>query len=134
MNKYIIIYIIFFLQVFNCGGKVWLVKTRVYIIMWRGFVTRTRMVNHPGTSGTSRCLTSEHVLWQANPHATAVQILYIKINYLNQLQRVRYLSTAIATRWSIEAVQHSTSLEVHISHSSGPKIHPLLICKNKSSL
>lgn len=34
-----------------------------------------------------------------------------------------YLSKAIATRWSIDAVQQSTSLDVHISHNSGPSDH-----------
>lgn len=45
--------------------------------------------------------------------------------------KISHLSTAIATRWRIEAVQHSTSLEVHMSHSSGPRIHPLLIWNHK---
>lgn len=31
----------------------------------------------------------------------------------------------MATKWSILAVQHSTSLLVHISHSSGPNFHSL---------
>lgn len=34
-----------------------------------------------------------------------------------------YLSIAIATRCKIDAVQHKTSLLVHISHSSGPSTH-----------
>ena len=45
--------------------------------------------------------------------------------------RSHYLSTAIATRWRIDAVQQSTSLDVHMSHNSGPKIHPSLIWKHR---
>lgn len=40
-----------------------------------------------------------------------------------------HLSAAMATRWSIDAVQQRTSHDVHISHSSGPSIQPSLICK-----
>lgn len=37
-----------------------------------------------------------------------------------------YLSKAIATRCKMDAVQQSTSLEVHISQSSGPRVHSWL--------
>lgn len=36
-----------------------------------------------------------------------------------------HLSSAIATKWRMLAVQHSTSLLVHISQSSGPSFHSL---------
>lgn len=35
----------------------------------------------------------------------------------------------MATKCKIEAVQQRTSMEVHMSHSSGPIIQLLLICK-----
>lgn len=38
-----------------------------------------------------------------------------------------HLSSAIATKCKMDAVQHRTSQDVHISHSSGPRIQPLLI-------
>lgn len=34
-----------------------------------------------------------------------------------------YRSNAIATKWRMDAVQQSTSDEVHISQSSGPNFH-----------
>lgn len=40
-----------------------------------------------------------------------------------------YLSTAIATRCRIDAVQHKTSIDVHISQSSGPIFQLLVIWK-----
>lgn len=39
------------------------------------------------------------------------------------LKRLTHLSKAIATRCSIDAVQQRTSLDVHISHNSGPSDH-----------
>ena len=33
----------------------------------------------------------------------------------------------MARRWRMEAVQQNTSLEVQMSHSSGPRIHEALI-------
>lgn len=38
-------------------------------------------------------------------------------------------STAMATRCNMDAVQQSTSHDVQMSHSSGPRIQPRLICK-----
>lgn len=46
----------------------------------------------------------------------------------------QYLSTAIATRCNIEAVQHRTSLLVHMSQSSGPSDHPDFICNEQNYL
>lgn len=40
-----------------------------------------------------------------------------------------HLSAAMATRCSMDAVQQRTSQDVQMSHSSGPNIHPLLICR-----
>lgn len=43
--------------------------------------------------------------------------------YNVNLKRLTHLSKAIATRCSIDAVQQRTSLDVHISHNSGPSDH-----------
>ena len=45
-----------------------------------------------------------------------------------------YLSHAMATRCKMEAVQQSTSLEVHISQSLGPNVHFILICNNNNNI
>ena len=50
------------------------------------------------------------------------------------LKTKHYLSHAMATRCRMEAVQHSTSLEVHISQSLGPNVHFILICNNNNNI
>jgi hypothetical protein len=47
---------------------------------------------------------------------------------LCRVQFFHYLSVAMATKWRMDAVQQRTSEEVHMSHSSGPRIHLWLIC------
>ena len=42
-----------------------------------------------------------------------------------------YLSTAMASKCNIDAVQQSTSLDVHISHKTDPKVHCPLIYKGE---
>ena len=44
---------------------------------------------------------------------------------------IAYLSTAMASKWRMEAVQQRTSLMVHISHNWEPNVHSLLIWKIK---
>ena len=46
----------------------------------------------------------------------------------------QYLSTAMATRCNIDAVQQRTSILVQTSHSSGPRDHPEFICNKQKSL
>lgn len=55
-----------------------------------------------------------------------VQLVIKESKSYNILGPSSNLSVAIATRWRIEAELQSTSLEVHMSHSSGPRIHPWL--------
>lgn len=66
-----------------------------------------------------------------SPFTVLVCVFQMNLPLLMESDSLTYLSAAMATRWSIDAVQQRTSHDVHISHSSGPSIQPSLICKHR---
>lgn len=65
---------------------------------------------------------------------TGQTLMVLIILEASWLKTKHYLSHAMATRCRMEAVQHSTSLEVHISQSLGPNVHFILICNNNNNI
>jgi len=60
---------------FLLWATVRMVWTRLGV--WQGFITKTRVVTHPGTSDTGWCWHSEHIMWLRTTCTTPRQATYL---------------------------------------------------------
>jgi hypothetical protein len=112
------------------GGEGWCAAAskRSYRDVLRCRTTRVA----PDTLKQLRCGATSYCYRTVWPHSYLWVICRGEEFLVKFLITNSYLSVAMATRCRMEAELHRTSLEVHISHSSGPKIQPWLTCKRRS--